>query len=380
MSDAELEVDYAIIGGGVVGLALAETLSRRLPAASIVLCERNRLPGQEISARHSGVIHAGVYYGDLPRKAAMCVRGRELLYDYCVANDIDHRRCGKYILAFDAAGQAGLSRIAQAADVQGVPLLAVDGPPLRTTLKNPQVVAGLWSPMTGIVDSHGLVARLRAQAEARGVVCCWATTFVAPERVDGTGCWFTVADARGERTRVRAGRLFNAAGLGAARVANQLWPQGGFAVRPCRGRYFALSARFRGAHPSLLYPLPDPAGGLGVHLTLDLAGQARLGPDVDWSMADAAPDDAALLRFDDDVEALAERFVRAGRWLLPDLTRDDLRPDYIGVRPKLFRHGRAHPDFWMGPGPDGVAWHLLGIESPGLTAALAVAEDLCRRL
>ncbi len=371
-----IDVDYAIIGAGVVGLALAEALTRRQPAASVLLLERHRRPGQETSSRNSEVIHAGLYYWNTPRKGETCRRGRELLYDFCQRHDVEHRRCGKHIVAVDNAQLPELARIADYARSVGVPLEETSAAQLREKLQHPGIIAGLWSPSTGIVDSHSLMKRLESAAEARGAILSYGTTFLAPESVTPDHCSFAARDGNGELCHIRAGRLYNAAGLSAARIAASFAPQAGYAIRPCRGRYFALSGRYTGSYSSLLYPLPDPAGGLGVHLTLDLSGRCRLGPDVDWSMADSSADDPALYAFDDGQDQLRQRFLVAGRRLLPTLREDELSPDYVGVRPKLFIDETAHPDFAIHAAPTDSVWHLLGIESPGLTAALAIAEDL----
>ena len=373
-----LEVDYAVLGAGVVGLALAEALTRRHPSASVLLIERHRRPGQETSSRNSEVIHAGLYYWDVPYKGETCRRGRELLYAYCAQLGVDHLRCGKYIVATDAAQLGELARIARYAAEVGVPLHELAPSTLRERLHHPGLIAGLWSPSTGIVDRHGLLRRLEATAVERGALFSYGTRFLAPERIEEDGCRFTVVDGQGQLCQVQARRLFNAAGLKAAAIASQFLPDAGLQIRPCRGHYFALSERFTNAYPSLLYPLPDPAGGLGVHLTRDLSGRCRLGPDVDWSSADRDPDDDSLYAFphEADLATLRDRFFVAGRKLLPQLRSEDLRPDYIGVRPKLFVHGQAYRDFWIHPSSAQSVWHLLGIESPGLTAALAIADDL----
>lgn len=373
---AVIDVDHAIIGGGVIGLALAEALTRRQPAAQVLLLERHRRPGQETSSRNSEVIHAGLYYWNTPLKGETCRRGRELLYEFCARYDVEHRRCGKHIVAVESAQLPELARIADYARSVGVPLEEVSASKLRDQLQHSGIIAGLWSPTTGIVDSHSLMKRLEATAEARGAIFSYGTTFLAPESVSDDHCSFGARDGNGELCHIRARRLYNAGGLSAARIAASFAPGAGYAIRPCRGRYFALSGRYTGSYSSLLYPLPDPAGGLGVHLTLDLSGRCRLGPDVDWSMADCGTDDPALYAFDDSQDQLRQRFFVAGRRLLPTLREDELSPDYVGVRPKLFIGAQAHPDFAIHAAPAASVWHLLGIESPGLTAALAIAEDL----
>ena len=369
-----VEVDVAIVGGGVVGLALAESISRRQPAASIALFERHDRFGSEISSRNSEVVHAGLYYRGQPLKQRLCVEGRHLLYAFCERHAVPHRRCGKLIIATHPAQLAGLAALAAHAREGGVPIEELPLEAARQRSGNAQAVGAIWSPTTGIVDSHALMTSLEALARDRGVMFCYRSTVDAAEDASGRGCAFAVQGPEG-RYSVRARIFLNAAGLASAQILRLLQPREPVAIRPCRGRYFALSRRWTGSQQHLLYPLPDPAGGLGVHLTFDLNGDCRLGPDVDWSSQDRASDDWDLYRFDED-PSLLDRFFEAGKRLLPALERGDLSPGYVGVRPKLFVEGVLHPDFRILRDPPGAAWHLLGIESPGLTAALALAEEI----
>ncbi|MFP1684277.1 NAD(P)/FAD-dependent oxidoreductase [Alloalcanivorax sp. C16-1] len=360
-------VGTVVVGAGVVGLAVARALAQA--GDPVVVLENEAHFGEHLSSRNSEVIHAGLYYPPGSLKAESCLRGNALLYDYCAARGIDHRRCGKLIVA--GANQSdALQRLhdnARAAGAAGLtPIsgrqLAREEPWLRGT-------AALHSAHSGIVDSHGLMAALARDAEDHGALLCprHRVTHIdcAPGRFD------LRVEAGDERFALRTDRLINAAGLGAVPLIERMH---GFpdAQRPtqrfAKGNYFRLA----GPSPTdrLIYPLPE-AHGLGVHLTVDLAGQARFGPDVEWV---EHPD----YRVDDTRRAAFEIAVRR-YW--PALPAGALHPDYAGVRPKLMLHGQPHPDFLIqdhrSHGLDGLT-NLLGIESPGLTAALALAERVAR--
>jgi L-2-hydroxyglutarate oxidase LhgO len=299
-----------------------------------------------------------------------------MLYAFCEENRVPFRRCGKMVAATDPAEIGELERVFADAHAAGVEVQEIDPAACRDRMRNPRVVAALWSPSSGIVDSHQLMLRLETLAKDRGVLFAYRSAFLRIEDARPGSCRFIFSEEGGEEHTARTRVLINAAGLAAARIARDFLPGEHIAIRPCCGRYFSLASRWTNVWQHLVYPLPDPAGGLGVHLTIDLAGRCRLGPDLDWSRAfDAEPDDQALYRFEES-QGLQERFHEAGRRLLPDLQLADLSPDYVGVRPKLFIDAKEHPDFLVKSSQGGAAGHLLGIESPGLTGALALAEDL----
>lgn len=355
---ATLECDVLVVGAGVVGLALARELGER---AFVV--ERHEKFGWESSSHNSEVIHAGIYYDGLPLKAHHCRTGRDLLYDYCESRRVPHRRCGKWIFAATDAEVPALEKIERNARANDVPIERRAPPP---SLK---AVAALWSPTTGIVDSHRFMKALEVDATANGAQIVYRHVVRDVQRTS-RGFEVVIEGPDGLTTQLRTRAFVNAAGLGAARFCD------GYAVRACRGRYFRLGSRWTGRHAELIYPVPDPRGGLGVHLTIDLAGQARLGPDVDWADPNATPDDPNHYRFPVGVElaALREDFLKAGRRILSDLRAEDLEPDYIGVRAKLFRGTEAVKDFVIERQTN--EWHLLGVESPGLTAALSLARTV----
>lgn len=363
------EIDGVVVGAGVVGLAVARALARS--GRSVVVLEREGLVGSHTSARNSEVIHAGIYYPAGSAKARLCVRGKHLLYEYCAARGIAHRRLGKVIVATDPAQAGALAGIDAAARQNGVedlrPLDRADLARLEPALAG---VAGLLSPSTGIVDSHGLMLSLQGEAEDAGAMIAFATAFEAARPVPGG--LRVEATSGGERVRLRTGLLVNAAGLFAGAVAagiEGLGPPHRRRVFYCKGNYFGLAGRV--PFSRLIYPVPE-RDGLGVHLTLDLAGRGRFGPDTEWvETIDYALDAGRAAAF----EAAIRRY-----W--PGLPAGALVPDYTGIRPKLAPRGGPATDFTIeGPETHGVAGlvNLFGIESPGLTACLAIAEEVLAR-
>lgn len=360
-----------MIGAGVVGLAIARKLA--LSGRDVVVIERNARIGEETSSRNSEVIHAGIHYAEGSLKAALCVIGKRQLYAYCAAKGIAHARCGKLIVAVDADQEPRLEAIAQRALRIGVDDLQWQS---RAEIghREPEIVAtaGLWSPSTGIVDSHGLMLALQGDLEhAGGAVALHSALTSGHGRPEGIA--LNIVDPAGEKTTLVARTVVNAAGLHAARVAAAIEVEPGPAlprVRYARGSYFMYDGPSPFTH--LVYPLPQD-GGLGVHATLDLAGRVRFGPDVEW-IDDV---DYAL-----DPERAAD-FYAAVRSYWPGLADGRLKPGYTGIRPKLHGPSEAPADFYIGSPIDvggGRLLHLLGIESPGLTSALAIADYVSERL
>lgn len=359
-------VDCIIVGAGVVGLAVAAAMARA--GRETIVLEAGGVIGDWTSSRNSEVIHAGIYYPNESLKAALCVRGKHLLYDYCATRGIAHQRLGKLIVAPTAAQATALERtIANAAgnDVGDLRLLS----PTEIRAMEPELACGaaLWSPSTGIIDSHGLMVALQGELEDHG----GAVAFHAPLEAAEAGDGFTV-QIGGEQGgyRIAADMLINSAGLAAPAVAARiagLAPQHVPKARYAKGNYFALSG-VRAPFRHLIYPLPE-AHGLGVHLTLDLAGQARFGPDVEWvDRVDYAVDPAR-----------AEGFYAAIRSYWPGLPDGALVPAYSGIGPKIVAADAAAADFVIqGEATHGVRGlvNLFGIESPGLTASLAIAEQV----
>jgi len=354
------QVDVAVIGAGVVGLAVARKLAQR--GREVVVIEAAGAIGTGISSRNSEVIHAGLYYPAGSLKAKLCVRGRALLYDYCAARGIAHRRCGKLVVATRAEDLPRLEEIAARGAANGVDDLRLLDRTATLALEPALQAAGaLLSPSSGIVDSHGLMTALLADAEAAGATLALASPVTGGAR-DGE-CWRLRV---GEDFELGARCVVNAAGLFAAQVARSLGAPAP-TLRFARGHYFSLAGR--APFSRLIYPLPVD-GGLGVHLTLDLGGQARFGPDVQW-LADTDP---ATLDYAVD-PALAPTFEAEVRSYWPGLPGGALQPAYSGIRPKLGGPGEAAADFRIDAGTPGLV-QLFGIESPGLTACLALAEDV----
>jgi L-2-hydroxyglutarate oxidase LhgO len=361
-------MDAVVVGAGVVGLACAAALARR--GAEVIVLERNARPGEETSSRHSGVIHAGLYYPLCSLKARLCVSGRERLYARCAARGIAHRRTGKLVVARTEAEVTRLEAIAARAGANGAGEVELwDAGTVSERARGVRAVAGLYSPETGIVDAHGLVADLASELRALGGELALRTTVIGIERAP-SGLRVDTVSADGERFTLPADVLVNAAGLFADRVS----ALAGVPIRAlnlehrfCRGDYYVLGAGAPRPAIPLVYPLPTEAG-LGVHLPTDLGGQVLAGPDTTW--VDAPGD----VRVD---ESKAERFAAAVRRYLPGVAARHLTPGYAGMRPKLTGPGEPARDFVIeeasAHGVPGLI-HLLGIESPGLTAALAIAE------
>ncbi|MGP2490113.1 NAD(P)/FAD-dependent oxidoreductase [Mesorhizobium sp. PUT5] len=366
------EVDCIVAGAGVVGLAIARELAGR--GHDVLVLEAESAIGTHTSSRNSEVIHAGLYYAPGSLKARLCVAGRDRLYAYCAARGIAHARCGKLIVATAPGQEAALDAIAAKARACGAGelarLSAAEALALEPALR---CTGALFSPATGIIDSHGLMLALLGDAQARGAVLCLDTRVVAARAEAGRIVLATRDGAGGEEFEIAARRFVNAAGLGAAALAasiSGLDPRFVPALRYAKGNYFSVAGRTPFRH--LVYPVPEP-GGLGVHLTLDLGGVARFGPDVEWTGA-----------LDYHVDpARAGRFYHAIRRYWPALEDGSLRPAYSGIRPKLSGSGEPDADFVIQDASDhGIPGlvNLFGIESPGLTACLAIAERVGERL
>ncbi len=353
-------IDCVVVGAGVVGIAAARALAKA--GREVLVLEAAEAIGTVTSSRNSEVIHAGIYYPKDSLMARLCVEGRRRLYAFCAEHGVQARRCGKLIVATDDAEAERLAGIKARAEANGVEdmrmLTARDARAMEPALA---CTAALHSPHTGIVDSHGYMLALQGEAEADGATFVFHSP-VERGRVTGDG---VVIGAAGETLACRT--LVNAAGLYAPAVArgivgmpSQMVPKEYWA----KGNYFSLPGR--APFSRLIYPVPVP-GGLGVHLTIDLGGQARFGPDVEW---------VDEINYDVD-PARADSFYAAIRRYWPGLRDGALQPGYAGVRPKIVPRGAPAQDFVIqGPAVHGVPGlvNLFGIESPGLTAAIALAD------
>lgn len=354
-------VDTVVIGAGVVGLAVARALA--LAGREVIVLEAENAIGTHTSSRNSEVIHAGIYYPKGSLKAKLCVAGRQQLYEYCSDHGVGHQRCGKLIVATSESQIADLDKIRAAAHANGV----ADVAPIaleRVREMEPAVrcVAALHSPSTGIIDSHGLMLAYQGDAEAHGAMLAFTGT-VTSGQITADGI---VLEVGGEQPmQLLAKQVVNSAGLHAPALAAGL---SGFPrdhVPPsylCKGNYYSLTGR--APFSRLIYPIPE-AAGLGVHVTLDMAGQARFGPDVEW-----------IDKIDYSVDPQrADKFYAAIRTYWPELKDGALSPGYCGIRPKISGPKEAARDFMIeGPREHGVPGlvNLFGIESPGLTASLAI--------
>jgi len=363
-----LELDTVVIGAGVVGLAIARALA--LTGRDVVVLEAGDRVGEGISSRNSEVIHAGIYYPQNSLKARLCVEGRRQLYDYCGAHKVAYHKCGKWIVATDEAQNPRLENIQSHAALNGVDLSLMGGDAVARKVPDVRASAGLWSPETGIVDTHGLMLSLLGELEDAGGSLALRSPVVRVESVEGA---HVLQVAGAAPCTVKARHLVNAAGLGAVPLTGA-WTGLPDEQRPtqwfARGVYFSYGGR----HPfhNLIYPVPE-TGGLGVHLTLDLAGQARFGPDVEWiEREDYSVDPQRVHAFAEGIR----------KWW-PGLESDRLHPAYAGIRPKLRDAEGGFFDFRIdGPEEHGVPGlvNLFGIESPGLTACLAIADLVTRKL
>jgi L-2-hydroxyglutarate oxidase LhgO len=356
-------VECVVIGAGVVGLAITRRLAQA--GLEVVVLEAAEGIGTATSSRNSEVIHAGIYYPARSLMARMCVAGKHALYDYCRDHGIPHRNCGKLIVATSEAESAKLQSIKAHAEANGVlDMEVLSGEAARALEPALRCDAALLSPSTGIVDSHAFMLALQGDAEAAGAACAFHAPLLRARAVSGG---FELEVGGNAPMTLACRWLVNSAGLGATAVARSISGMPVELIPPAylaKGNYFSCSARAPFSH--LIYPVPEP-GGLGVHLTLDLAGQARFGPDVEWvDTIDYAVDPAR-----------AERFYPAIRRYWPDLPDGALMPSYSGIRPKIVPPAVARQDFMIQSARDhGVEGliNLFGIESPGLTSSLAIAD------
>jgi L-2-hydroxyglutarate oxidase LhgO len=359
------KVECVVIGAGVIGLAVARRLAQA--GREVIILEAAEAIGTVTSSRNSEVIHAGIYYPAGSLMARMCVGGKRALYEYCSDHGIPHRNCGKLIVATSPKETEKLASIRAHAEANGVlDLRTLDGAEARALEPALNCDAALLSPSTGIIDSHAYMLALRGDAEDAGAACAFHTPLL---HASATPAGIEI-DAGGDAPMsLQCRLLINAAGLNAPAVARGIDGMPIDLIPPAylaKGNYFSCNARAPFSH--LIYPVPEP-GGLGVHLTLDMAGQARFGPDVEWIDAiDYAVDPAR-----------AERFYPAIRRYWPTLPDGALMPSYSGIRPKIVPPAVAAQDFLIqGPrdhGVDGLI-NLFGIESPGLTSSLAIADHV----
>ncbi|KAF2744404.1 putative FAD dependent oxidoreductase [Sporormia fimetaria CBS 119925] len=378
---------HAVIGGGVVGLAIARQLQAR-EGVSTILIEKHGSVGTETSSRNSEVIHAGLYYGADTLKTSLCIRGKELLYSTCAKYNIPHSNCGKWIVAQDSEQLSAIQKVHDFSKQIGVPTHFVSKTEAQQREPDVRAEAGvLESPTTGIVDSHALMQFLEADFLDKGGLIAFHSpvTDISPIR-NGAGGWNITTTTSPPRrssspapsdtitttTTITSETLINSAGLSAIPLSNSILPQSRHR-NPyyAKGTYYSYSLSTP-RPKTLIYPAPVPGhAGLGTHLTLDMGGRIRFGPDVEWtdSSSDYLPNAKNLEAALDDIQTY-----------LPGIKREAVGADYVGIRPKLGRGsavvgGSGFNDFWIEKEEGYEGWvNLLGIESPGLTSSLAIAE------
>jgi len=363
------DVDCAVIGAGAVGLAVARAMAQA--GHEVILLESEDAIGTGTSSRNSEVIHAGIYYPPGSLKAKLCVEGSRRIRDYVATRKITHKIMGKLIVAHGDAEEASLAKVFKTGIANGVEGLAQIGAAEAQAMEpNVRCTAALWSPVTGIFDTHGYMLSLLGEAEAAGAMLAVNAPVIGGEATDKG---IVVAVGGDTPMRLRCRRVVNCAGLGAQKVAaalHGLSPNAVPARRLCKGNYFFMSGK--SPFTRLVYPVPGSAS-LGLHFTLDLAGQARFGPDVEWIDKETYDVDPGR----------AHQFYEAIRSYWPGLPDGSLQAAYSGIRPKLHGPGEPQPDFRMdGPAEHGVAGlvNLFGIESPGLTSSMPIADRVVEML
>jgi len=364
------DVDILIIGAGVVGLAIAREVSRA--DRNVAILERNLAFGQETSSRNSEVIHGGMYYPSGTLKARLCVEGRKLLYELCEKNSIAHKKIGKLVIAVEEDEKDALETLLSLGETNGVEgLVMLAANQIKEIEPNIRGLFAMYSPQTGVIDSHSLMKFYLNSAQDKGAMAVFNAEAVSIEKI-ARGYIVNVKNGK-ETIKITARVVINSAGLDADRVANMAGidpDKNKYRLHYCKGQYFRVNAVKSKMIHGLVYPVPKPkAGGLGIHATIDLAGSMRLGPDDEY-MKDYVKDYS--------VDSLrAEKFFKSAKAFMPFLKLEDLTADTSGIRPKLQEKNGEFRDFIIQDEADkGLPGfiNLIGIESPGLTASPAIAK------
>ncbi|KAI9311882.1 NAD dehydrogenase [Dichotomocladium elegans] len=373
MNSPDVEVDNLIIGAGVVGLAIGEKITRERPAETTIVIDKNKRCGEETSSRNSEVIHAGIYYPHDSLKTRLCIEGKKLLYDLLKRADLPYQKVGKLVIAQNEDQKEYLEHLRDKSVELGVETEMMTANKVMEMEPHVRAQAGLFSPTTGILDSHAYMDYLEHTITQNGgdvgLNMC-ATAIVPTDRGYIVSLVSSSRAGNSETTSVLARRVFNSAGLHADKVSNMVLPKQ-YTLHYARGCYFAYNGSLRVNH--LIYPCPDKnLAGLGTHLTLDMTGKIKFGPDVTYIRN---PYDYSL----PDDEEYKQQFVSAIQRFMPSIEYSKLHPDYAGIRPKLAGPGASFRDFEIKEERDsGLAnfFTLLGIESPGLTSSLSIAEHV----
>jgi L-2-hydroxyglutarate oxidase LhgO len=364
------EIDVAIIGAGVIGLATAGEIAQR--KKEVFVFEKNHSFGLETSSRNSEVIHAGIYYPENSLKTRLCVEGKSLLYELCDRHGIAYKKLGKIIVAVSENEITQLEKLYEQGRKNGVEdLMLLSRTELKTLEPNVEARAGLLSPSSGILDSHTLLKFLYSQAREKGAEFVFNTEIIGIERLE-TKYRVEIRDREGISTFISR-VVINAAGLNSDRIAQLAGidiAKAGYELHYCKGEYFSLSSKYRNLVNRLIYPTPEQAGH-GIHMTLGLDGRVRLGPDAHYV-------EEIDYRVD---ETQKEAFYNSVKRFLPPVEFEDLEPEFAGTRPKLQGPGETFRDFVITheekAGFPGLI-NLIGIESPGLTASPAIARYVSR--
>ncbi len=378
-----MDYDVIIIGAGIIGLTCAAESVKH--GFSTLVIERHESFGQETSSRNSEVIHSGIYYTPGSLKARLCLAGNSSIYAECERLGVWHRRCGKLIVAVTKEEEPELVKIYQRGTmngVQGVQML--DQQQAKNIEPNITCRAALFVPSSGVVDSHELMKAYLHEAQSHGADIAFNVEYCGAERQQGSYT-LNLKDANGEQTQLTARYVINAAGLFADKVAASFGidiDEAGYKLYPNSGHYYRVSATRSKMVSRLVYPVPPPKlTGLGVHITIDRAGQVKLGPDAEY--IDSSVPVSDWYKFDPEVAGRLEKFYIAVSRYFPALQREDLSPDQVGVRPKVQGPGDPIKDFIIQEETDrglpGLV-NLIGIESPGLTCAYEIAKDVIGKL
>ena len=369
-------IDYLVVGAGVVGLAIGRVLT--LSGCETIIIDRERTAGSITSARNSGVIHAGIYYPKGSNKAKFCVKGKGLLYDYAKSHNVPYNNCGKLIVATNDADLAKIDGIVARAEANDVhDLQRLSAKEVLTMEPELKTVGGLYSPSTGIIDIHVLMEAMQADIAENGGFVALNNQFMRGEVVEGG---IVVHTQTGDVIKAR--HLINAGGIAAQSIAHAIEGMPKESIPPihlAKGNYFSISSK--APFSRLVYPVPEP-GGLGAHFTMNMAGESLFGPDVEWLTDTSNAAQPAALNYDVDA-ARMERFYDSIRRYWPGVDKVNLQPAYAGIRPKLVPQGEPDGDFTIHDASiHGVTSlvHLYGIESPGLTASMAIAEEVTNQL
>ncbi|MBM2815466.1 MAG: putative dehydrogenase [Ignavibacteria bacterium] len=365
-----MDFDVVIIGAGVVGLAVASKLSEN---RRTLVIERHNSFGREISSRNSEVIHAGIYYPTGSLKARLCLPGKYKLYEWCIRKQVPFRRIGKYIVAVNQEEEAELERIYNQAKENGVEdIEKITTAQINAEEPNLRAIAALWSPSTGIIDTHHLMKSLQEQAELNGADFAWKHNLLSIEK-QGSGYCLEIACPDDSAIKISTQIIINSAGLDSDTVAAMAGLDldlYGYRLHYCRGHYYRITSGKKDLVHHLIYPCPQKSlSGLGIHITIDLNGELKLGPDTQYL--------GTRIQDYSIPEILKEKFFKAASRYLKGLEPDDIFPDQAGIRPKLQSEGGVFRDYIISEesekGLPGFV-NLIGIESPGLTSCLEIAD------